>query len=182
MSSQALLCYCKKRLRAGVGLSLDMPAVQCHSIRSLDRGCLLAVLYIKMCPCHVQGTPAFFDTRASEVAKYSRGQTRAALSTYCWLGFFMQVMLAQQESIAHLMTLYEAVRKEGQGSGHTSQPQLQAVKQESSMGKACLKQDRSACHTTQHVLHLSQNDFRIITCGIFWYSFICLLTSLAVPT
>lgn len=54
----------------------------------------------------------------------------------------MQVMLAQQESIAHLMSLYEAASMEGQVSSQASQPQLEAVRQESSVGKACLKQDR----------------------------------------
>lgn len=64
------------------------------------------------------------------------------------MGGAVQVMLAQQESIAHLMSLYEAVRMEGPSASQASQPQLQAVKQESSLGKACLKQDRSAWHKT----------------------------------
>ena len=58
------------------------------------------------------------------------------------VGGAVQVMLAQQESIAHLMSLYEAVRVEGPAACQDSQPQLQAVKQDSSKGKACLKQDR----------------------------------------
>lgn len=60
------------------------------------------------------------------------------------VGGAVQVMLAQQESIARLMSMYEAVRMEGPSACQASQPQLQAVKQESSMGKAGLKQDRSA--------------------------------------
>ena len=91
-------------------------------------------------------------------------------------------MLAQQESIAHLMTLYEAVRMEGQGPHQASQPWLQAVKQESSVGKACLKQDRSACQTAWHVVHLSQHDFGLMTCGVFCYDCICLLILLDSPT
>ena len=44
MTSQALLLYCKQQLRLG-RLSLVTPAMQCHSSRSLDKGCLLAMLY-----------------------------------------------------------------------------------------------------------------------------------------
>ena len=57
-------------------------------------------------------------------------------------------MLAQQESIAELLTMYEADRSAaeqqwrhlaGQGNG---QQQLQGVQQEHHQGKACLKKDR----------------------------------------
>lgn len=78
-------------------------------------------------------------------------QVRPERSANLSVGGCLQVMLAQQESIAQVMSLYEAVCMESQGSSQASQPQLQAVKQESSVGKACLKQDRSACHETWHV-------------------------------
>lgn len=62
----------------------------------------------------------------------------------------MQVMLAQQESIVQLMTLYEAVRSLseaelvqmfGPGCGQLDQ-QLQAVHQEHSFGRVQMKKDR----------------------------------------
>ena len=66
----------------------------------------------------------------------------------------MQVMLAQQESIAQLMTLYEAVRSQteeelqqvlGHGYGQTDH-QLEALHQEHGLGQAHMKKDR-CCFT-----------------------------------
>lgn len=94
-------------------------------------------------PCHEKGRPA--SCNADVMCPANILQVRSERSVN------LQVMLAQQESIAQLMSLYEAVSMESQGSSQASQPQLQAVKQESRIGKACLKQDRSACHETWHV-------------------------------
>ena len=66
----------------------------------------------------------------------------------------MQVMLAQQESIAQLMTLYEAVRSQSEEElqqvlGHDyGQPdhQLEALHQEHGLGQAHMKKDR-CCFT-----------------------------------
>ncbi len=66
----------------------------------------------------------------------------------------MQVMLAQQESIAQLMTLYEAVRSQteeelqqmlGHGYGQHDH-QLEALHQEHDLGHAHMKKDR-CCFT-----------------------------------
>ena len=66
----------------------------------------------------------------------------------------MQVMLAQQESIAQLMTLYEAVRSQteealqqvlGHGYGQPDH-QLEALHQEHGLGQAHIKKDR-CCFT-----------------------------------
>ena len=66
----------------------------------------------------------------------------------------MQVMLAQQESIAQLMTLYEAVRSQteedlqqvlGHGYGQPDH-QLEALHQEHGLGQAHMKKDR-CCFT-----------------------------------
>ena len=56
----------------------------------------------------------------------------------------LQVMLAQQESIAHLMSLFEAIRAEGQKLSWTPglKPVLEAVHQESNTGKVRLREDR----------------------------------------
>ncbi len=70
----------------------------------------------------------------------------------------MQVMLAQQESIAQLMSLYEAVKSQteeelqqvlGYGYGQPDH-QLEALHQEHGLGQAHMKKDRCcfACCTS----------------------------------
>ncbi len=76
----------------------------------------------------------------------------------------MQVMLAQQESIAQLMTLYEAVRSQteeelqqvlGHGYGQPDH-QLEALHQEHGLGQAHMKKDRccfTCCTSTLALSH-----------------------------
>lgn len=59
----------------------------------------------------------------------------------------MQVMLAQQESIAELLSLYETVSSDDeeltrQTAAYGGHCQSQAVHQEHALGKTRLKQDR----------------------------------------
>ncbi|KAL3153975.1 hypothetical protein ABBQ32_013531 [Trebouxia sp. C0010 RCD-2024] len=97
----------------------------------------------------MQERKAICQALSREVARMQRSaalnaDSLTARQRQSWEDAFAQVMLAQQESIARLMSMYEAVRMEGPSACQASQPQLQAVKQESSMGKAGLKQDREA--------------------------------------
>ncbi|DBB06364.1 TPA: hypothetical protein ACH3X1_011931 [Trebouxia sp. C0004] len=79
-----------------------------------------------------------------------RSDGNTARQCHSWDEAFAQVMLAQQESIAQLMSLYEAVRSQieeelqqvlGQGYGQHDH-QLDALHQEHALGQAHMKQDR----------------------------------------
>ncbi|KAL0055973.1 hypothetical protein WJX82_006277 [Trebouxia sp. C0006] len=79
-----------------------------------------------------------------------RNDGNTARQRHSWDEAFAQVMLAQQESIAQLMTLYEAVRSQteealqqvlGHGYGQPDH-QLEALHQEHGLGQAHMKKDR----------------------------------------
>jgi len=89
----------------------------------------------------------------------------------------MQVMLAQQESIAQLMTLYEAVRSQseeelqqvlGHGYGQPNH-QLEALHQEHALGQAHIKKDRCCftwCTCTLPLSHSCCLSARAYACTI----------------
>ncbi|KAL0036179.1 hypothetical protein WJX79_007230 [Trebouxia sp. C0005] len=137
----------------GRAVGPDEPQQAMQSLRHQE--VLMALMLTSACLVHKLERKAICQALSREVGRMHRktacrSDGNTARQRDSWDEAFAQVMLAQQESIAQLMRLYETVRSQteeelqqvlGHGYGQPDH-QLEALHQEHGLGQAHMKKDR----------------------------------------